>query len=432
MVGYCNVTCGRCPAAPPAPAIEYVKSWSFDAGAEGWALAHGVRGGASGGQLDVEITGSDPYFVSPGGLNIDANRFTAIRIVVKNGTTARKGQIYFNDGSRWVSRAIALRAQDTQFSEYIFDMKTVPAWRGTIRQLRLDPGEGQLGHFVIDSIGVARNVGETLPDWSYLSDGNLRIGVDGERGAGIGLLSAGADALNVLDHFDEGRFLQQSYYGDHRGGTWMGRPWTFNPVQGGDALGHPSRVLELRNDGTTIYAKTRPKDWGSNNVETASTMEEWITLENGLAKIRFRYTYQGTDSHSVHTQEVPAFFAYRTLENLVYYRGTRPWQRDAVQKVQPIILSGTQPQALSFDESWLAYVDNTGWGVGLYTRDANSGVCYRTGTLDQAGSGATSYFALTKRFALTPNSVHEYTAYAKIGNLEDIRRAFEDLHARGL
>src|SRR6478672_8015501 len=69
--------------------------------------------------------------------------------------------------------------------------------------------------------------------FTYLDNGVLRIGVDQSRGAAIGYFALARDKRNLLNHHDEGRFIQQSYYGDADGSMWGKKPWRYNPVQGG-------------------------------------------------------------------------------------------------------------------------------------------------------------------------------------------------------
>jgi hypothetical protein len=52
---------------------------------------------------------------------------------------------------------------------------------------------------------------------TYLENGVIRIGVDKSRGSAIGYFSLSKDPRNLLNHHDEGRFIQQSYYGDPDG-----------------------------------------------------------------------------------------------------------------------------------------------------------------------------------------------------------------------
>ena len=81
--------------------------------------------------------------------------------------------------------------------------------------------------------------------WEYLDNGKIRIGVDKSRGACIGFFGESITKKNLLNNFDEGRFIQQSYYGDKDGSKWNGKPWRYNPVQGGDWKGNKSRILNF-------------------------------------------------------------------------------------------------------------------------------------------------------------------------------------------
>ena len=73
--------------------------------------------------------------------------------------------------------------------------------------------------------------------WEYLDNGIVRIGVDKSRGACIGYFAQSKTRRNLLNNYDEGRFIQQSYYGRPDGSRWNGKPWVYNPVQGGHAKG---------------------------------------------------------------------------------------------------------------------------------------------------------------------------------------------------
>ena len=129
-------------------------------------------------------------------------------------------------------------------------------------------------------------------------------------------------------------------------------------------------------------------------------------------------------------QEVPAFFVMRRFENLTYYDGNAPWTGGAVAQILPNQLETQGNQYISFNETWLAYLDASGLGVGLYKRGEDHATCYRYG--DIGDSSATSYFAFLDTFALTPGLVHEYTLHAKLGTLTELRAAFADYYQQGL
>ena len=84
--------------------------------------------------------------------------------------------------------------------------------------------------------------------WEYLDNGVVRIGIDKSRGACIGYFAESKTRRNLLNNYDEGRFIQQSYYGRPDGSKWNGKPWVYNPVQGGYAKGKSSRLLKFSRD----------------------------------------------------------------------------------------------------------------------------------------------------------------------------------------
>src|SRR3954452_20694998 len=97
--------------------------------------------------------------------------------------------------------------------------------------------------------------GTRADDWVYLDNGKLRLGVIRSSGGGIAFLAQSGSTRNLLNHYDRGRLVQQSYYGDSDGSFWGKRPWRYNPVQGGDYHGKSSRLLELRSDSNSLYSK---------------------------------------------------------------------------------------------------------------------------------------------------------------------------------
>ena len=104
-----------------------------------------------------------------------------------------------------------------------------------------------------------------------------------------------ACSISAQHTYDPGRYVQQSYYGDPDGSDWNGKPWRFNPVQGGDWHGLPSTVLEFKSDSpTTLYAKIKPRHWATGKLLEDVVMEQWISLEGPLAQVKFKMTCTGT------------------------------------------------------------------------------------------------------------------------------------------
>lgn len=66
----------------------------------------------------------------------------------------------------------------------------------------------------------------------YLSNGIIKIGLDMTAGGSI-FYFADSTGRNLLNHYDKGRFIQQSYYGKKDGSVWANKQWCWNPIQGG-------------------------------------------------------------------------------------------------------------------------------------------------------------------------------------------------------
>ena len=51
-------------------------------------------------------------------------------------------------------------------------------------------------------------------DYLFLDNGQVRLGVKKSSGAGIAWFSMSGSERNLINHWDRGRLVQQSYYGD--------------------------------------------------------------------------------------------------------------------------------------------------------------------------------------------------------------------------
>jgi len=133
------------------------EGWTFDGGAQGWAAGSQIVNlTASGGYLDFASTGSDPFLVSPDGLNIPAGDYRKVKIRWKNSTSSTTGQLFFSTTSdptftEAKSAAISIQANDTGYTEYTFDFTGNPDWTGTLKQFRFDPAT-DTGTISVDSI----------------------------------------------------------------------------------------------------------------------------------------------------------------------------------------------------------------------------------------------------------------------------------------
>ena len=266
----------------------------------------------------------------------------------------------------------------------------------------------------------------------YLDNGSIRLGVDTAKGGAIvvlqpsGTLGSGS---NVVNTFDLGRLVQQSYYagpssfvpaGATQHPSWS--PWPWNPVQGGDAYGNRSTLVSASNSGTQLYVKSRPKQWALQNVDAECTMEQWITLSGSVATVRNRLTNARADTtqHAARTQELPAVYTWAKLTQLKTYAGTAPFTSGSLTT-----MPNAAPPWNTFraTEGWAAYVDANDWGLGVF---APGNVKFIGGFAGTPGTGSTTssntgYIAPIRQEIIDHDIVYEHTYHLILGSVASIR-----------
>lgn len=260
-------------------------------------------------------------------------------------------------------------------------------------------------------------------EWVYLDNGQVRLGVNLNAGACVGWFSPSGSTKNLLNSSDEGRYLQQSYYGDKDGSLWNKEPWRYNPVQGGSWKREPSVVVESKATAASFYAKTRPRHWATGALLDDMIYEEWLHLEGGLARLRFKMTYTGQTIHRPTHQELPALFVQPEYDTLIFCeKGSPPWTDQPLARKQP----GFPNERVEFSEPWAAWVSAGGQGLGIYVPHATEATCYRW---RDGGKTDCSYIAPLGTFALKPGLTFTYDAVLALGTAEQIRSIFRKLHA---
>ncbi|XZE44456.1 hypothetical protein SH467x_004065 [Pirellulaceae bacterium SH467] len=255
-------------------------------------------------------------------------------------------------------------------------------------------------------------------DWVYLENNDIKVGVLRSHGGAMAYLSSHGSDDNVLNHYDHGRLVQQSYYGDEDGSKWVKQPWRFNPVQGGDYRGTASNVLEFRTTDREIYTKTAPRHWATGELLEECMMEQTIQLEGPIVRILFAFEYKGETVHAARHQETPAVFVEPRYNRLFYYEGNDAWSGGELKHRIP----GWPNESIKLSESWAAYVDDSGQGLGVYVPGCSEATCYRY----QGGSGSDcSYIAPLRTFSLRPGLRFTYIAYFTLGTPATIRSRFQ-------
>ncbi len=270
--------------------------------------------------------------------------------------------------------------------------------------------------------GRAAEPATVAESWQFLDNGHVRLGANMSAGGAIGWFSQARGGGNLLNAFDQGRYVQQSFYGDADGSEWNGKPWRYNPVQGGSWKNQPATVLETSTTGGVLYVKTRPRQWASGADVTDMMFEQWLRLEGGLARLKFRMTYSGATSHAERHQELPAVFIDPRFATLVYCEKSSPaWQDAPLKRRQP----GFPNESAAFSEPWAAWEEPGGQAIGLYFPHTTTATVYRvTGT----GVGDCSYIAPVRTMALAPGLVFNHETILATGTVAQIRSVFTRLH----
>ena len=340
-----------------------------------------------------------------------------------------------------------LGLQSLPFIIGMIDEQKIWTHNAIVRQAELDLAQSMTNVFVFDTKGLATDgIHYTTPgqislghlfarsaaratSGSYLDNGVMKVGIDLVKGGSITYLSRSGINDNLVNNFDFGRQIQQSYYSGpkpynpsnnvHAG--WTNWPW--NPIQTGDAYGHPSQILAHANDGQTLYVKCRPMQWALNNVPGECTLESWISLSNNvitvsnrLINVRSDTTQQFPGFH----QELPAVYTIGRLFRLFSYAGNAPFTGGAVTNF-PI----TPPPWLFWraTESWAALLDTNNWGLGIYHPGV---VQFGGGFSGMPGSGvpedhATGYMTPLHREILDRNIEYTFSYQLILGTLTEIR-----------
>lgn len=245
--------------------------------------------------------------------------------------------------------------------------------------------------------------------------------------------------VNLINRYDAGRLVQQSYYGtaseEYSPETFMGNVWAYNPVQGGNQYNDSSKIVDLRICENSLYVKCRPLDWAKSKEHiTPSYMEATYEFTENSIHVKCRFVdFSLYDNTEARTQEIPAFYCIEPLNNFIYYAGDNPWSDEELTTVDNLIFwpDAGYPTYNSL-ENRSAFIGefNDSFGIGLYVPDETrflTGVFAR-GTVTSADPSvepATSYIAVTKDMVLRNYEPYGYEFYITTGDSAEIRNNFK-------
>ncbi len=285
--------------------------------------------------------------------------------------------------------------------------------------------------------------------------------------------------VNLINYYDTGRYLQQSYYGTtekpYEQGFYNNADWHYNPVQGGNVAGEASKVIDYEIGEDYIYVKTRPLDWskwsddfanlsstdkfdakyGNDEYKTDTYVESRYVFEDGLIKVYNRKVdYSGLPSAQTN-QELPAFYTIEPLNQYVYNASEADkWKTDAQltyisepefwgitdQSYLDAHYNGQHPTVhQNTPEHWAAFMasqDTDSFGIGLYSPEVTD---FYYGIYPAIHSGLPTRHAETNNPAKEDNSSYiaplevrtfesfvptEYSYYISTGTANQIRNSF--------
>ncbi len=371
------------------------------------------------------------------------NRYT----IGYDSTSPLRGEITYTimqkngEGESHTEEFFLEAGQNMSFSSLI-DGYFSDTYAYNIQAVNLKSADGSTAEFTIRSMST--NVVPVIAAGTYYMENDRYIvGVLLEWGGTISYIEDKKDndpeIGNLINRFDPGRLVQQSYYGVGDGpyysaGTYNGTVWNYNPVQGGNLIGKASKLVDfhISEDGKTVYIKCRPQDWAQNNSLTPSYMENTYTLREDGVHVSNRFVDFFGVKHGKRHAELPAFYTISHLGVFHYYNGSKPWTGDAYTSLpnEPDWAGNSKCYhnvAKGNTETWAAWTNTAGYGIGLYvpgTEILLAGRHSHNGSKDPYNA-ATNYVAPLRTMEFFSFVPFEYEYIISTGTVEEMRETFK-------
>ncbi len=325
-----------------------------------------------------------------------------------------------------------------------------------IQSITFSPLGGSSEAFMLAGLTV-ENYEVYGDDMTYIQNARFKVGTRLSWGGALCYLEDKNDGnnniRNLINIYDVGRLVQQSWYGSTTTGNYNGTPWKYNPVQGGDWKNNESRIIDVVVEDFSIYIKAQPLEWGQRNgVATFAPayMENWYTLYSNRLRVNNRYyDFSGYTNSSVN-QEIPAFYFIGYL-NTFAYETTSQWANSpAIQQKTnlPFWAGGsgsdndysTNYNALTrfhkegHQTTWGAWINqSTGFGVGFYVPGIQRLISGRNqhnvwGDTTSPFSPGCSYTATGVDNTLKSFQAYEYSYIMTTGDVNTIRSTFKSYY----
>lgn len=166
--------------------------------------------------------------------------------------------------------------------------------------------------------------------------------------------------------------------------------------------------------------------WACDYVPCECVFEKWISLSDNGAIVRARLTNNRQDQYAFapFPQELPAVYVNAGYRTAVFYNGSLPWTNDNLSFAQ-------NPVNFETGERWVALVNDSGWGLGLFLDDVYSNAALPNivpgpPVPDPEHQNPTGYINANRLEILDNNIVYEFTFSIVLGQYSDIRRWSQD------
>ncbi|MBR2320708.1 MAG: hypothetical protein IKA57_01060 [Clostridia bacterium] len=277
----------------------------------------------------------------------------------------------------------SLRVDEVMISDRTYD---------NTEMLFLDNGSIKVGAYLAAGGALCHLESLDRKVVEYLDEnGNVRID-ENINADDVNVISEKVSFINI---YDLGREIQQSYYGgvgeengykpdDDVLYDGIGDGYLYNPVQAGSAGDNQTQIIDYHLLENELYVKSRPQDWFFDNTQTESYMESTYTFDEGGSLIvtnRFVNFAQFTDMDKVyvHGHEIPAVYTVQplnhfyceTVDGVINDPNLSPLP-EATSSMRTSVLQEVegnywyQLQSKNVIGSWLANVNDVGFGMGMY------------------------------------------------------------------
>ena len=290
-------------------------------------------------------------------------------------------------------------------------------------------------------IAVTVAAGTAEDEMVFVENEHIRVGANLKWGGAVTHVSE-PGGPNLINSYDLGRQIQQSYYsgpqnyqreGKEKKKHWGNFPW--NPIQTGDAFDNGSEVLEHRVKGDTLYVKTIPNLWPMNNDPGECVMETVIKIASDGPKFSYhaRLTNRRSDQtqYSAKYQEIPAIYVNGPWHRLMTYTGDKPFTGESVREIRNDHKEPWPWVNFLATERWAALVNDEGTGLGVFVpgvREFHGGFAGKR-RVGGEKSSSTGYMSPMTTEILDHNIVYGYSCIMMLGSLEEIRNEAQRMAA---